>query len=129
MRRGWWSGSGAIVSRSKVGLHRTRTLVHNWDLNAPLRLLALALFCAGIAALLAIPVVSAQTTTDYDTDNDGLIEVDSLAKLNAIRWDLNGDGVVDNPTALTDPDDTNSDTHADAYAAAFTNRRHHGLFL
>ncbi len=31
---------------------------------------------------------------DYDTDDDGLIEVDSLAKLNAIRYDLNGDGGV-----------------------------------
>ena len=30
--------------------------------------------------------------TPYDTDNDGLTEVDSLAKLNAIRWDLDGDG-------------------------------------
>ena len=34
------------------------------------------------------PVVDA----DYDVDNDGLIEVDSLAKLNALRWDLDGDG-------------------------------------
>ena len=31
---------------------------------------------------------------DYDDDNDGLIDVDSLAKLNAIRWDLDGDGSV-----------------------------------
>ena len=31
---------------------------------------------------------------DYDTDNDGLIEVDSLVKLNALRYDLNGDGGV-----------------------------------
>ena len=31
-------------------------------------------------------------TIDYDTDEDGLIEVDSLTKLNAIRWDLDGDG-------------------------------------
>ena len=31
---------------------------------------------------------------DYDIDNDGLIDVDSLAKLNAIRWDLDGDGSV-----------------------------------
>ena len=30
--------------------------------------------------------------TDYDADNDGLIDVDSLAKLNAMRWDLDGDG-------------------------------------
>ena len=31
---------------------------------------------------------------DYDADNDQLIEVNSLAQLNAIRWDLNTDGVV-----------------------------------
>ena len=35
----------------------------------------------------------AQTNVDYDTDNDGLIEIDSPAKLNAIRHDLNGDGL------------------------------------
>ena len=64
-------------------------------MTAPLRILAFALFCAGVVALLAIPGVAAQTPTDYDTDNDGLIEVNSLERLNAIRWDLNGDGVVD----------------------------------
>ena len=31
---------------------------------------------------------------DYDTDNDQLIEVNNLAQLNAIRWDVNADGVV-----------------------------------
>ena len=40
---------------------------------------------------LAPPVVP-PGTVDYDTDDDGLIEVDSLVKLNAIRYDLNGDG-------------------------------------
>ena len=30
---------------------------------------------------------------DYDTDDDGLIDVSSLAQLNAIRWDADGDGV------------------------------------
>ena len=29
---------------------------------------------------------------DYDGDGDGLIEVRTLAQLNAIRWDYNGDG-------------------------------------
>ena len=29
---------------------------------------------------------------DYDADDDGLIEVSSLAQLNAIRWDRDGDG-------------------------------------
>ena len=29
---------------------------------------------------------------DYDTDDDGLIEISSWAQLEAIRWDLSGDG-------------------------------------
>ena len=29
---------------------------------------------------------------DYDTDDDGLIEVGSLSMLNATRWDLDGNG-------------------------------------
>ena len=32
---------------------------------------------------------------DHDTDDDGLIEVANLAQLNAIRWDLDGDGAAD----------------------------------
>ena len=32
---------------------------------------------------------------DYDGDDDGLIEVTTVAQLNAIRWDLDGDGDVD----------------------------------
>ena len=51
---------------------------------------------------------------DYDSDNDGLIEVDSLAKLNAIRYDLDGDGAVDDGS---DPNTAN--TAAANYAAAF----------
>ena len=35
-------------------------------------------------------------TVDYDADNDGLIEITTLAQLNAVRYDLNGDGVADN---------------------------------
>ena len=34
-------------------------------------------------------------TRDYDTDNDGLIEAATLAQLDAVRYDLNGDGMVD----------------------------------
>ena len=30
-----------------------------------------------------------------DSDGDGLIEITSLAQLNAVRWDLNGDGLAD----------------------------------
>ena len=42
--------------------------------------------------LFAVPPAGAQTV-DYDTDDDRLIEVDSLAKLNAIRYDVDGDGL------------------------------------
>ena len=48
----------------------------------------------------------ARTGTDYDADDDQLIEIDSLAKLNAVRWDLDGDGAV-------------AAGNATAYAAAF----------
>ena len=42
------------------------------------------------------PPVVAPGTVDYDTDDNGLIEVDSLDKLNAIRWDLDGNGASAN---------------------------------
>ena len=40
------------------------------------------------------PITANPASIDYDTDDDGLIEVGNLAQLNAMRWDLNGDGVV-----------------------------------
>ena len=39
---------------------------------------------------------------DHDWDDDGLIEVDRLAQLDAVRWDLNGDGSVDTGTSVAD---------------------------
>ena len=66
-----------------------------------------------IPSELDLPFCSATATptptsvsVDYDTDDDGLIEVSSLAQLDAIRHDLNGDG---------------SPTDSTAYAAAFPN--------
>ena len=44
----------------------------------------------------------------YDTDSDGLIEVDNLEQLSAVRYDLDGDGTAD------------SEYSAEAYARAFT---------
>ena len=53
-------------------------------------------------------------TIDYDTDNNGLIEINSLEQLNAVRWDLTGAGA---PAAA----------NAARYAAAFPARSHsHG---
>ena len=35
-----------------------------------------------------------RATVDYDADDDNLIEISTLAQLNAIRWDTDGNGLV-----------------------------------
>ena len=64
-----------------------------------LRAVSVLVIALGSAALLMgpgmDPTANAQTTVDYDGDDDGLIEVATVAQLNAIRWDLDGDGAVD----------------------------------
>ena len=58
----------------------------------------------------AVPAaVTAQTTIDYDVDNDGYIEVSNHGQLESIGLDLNGDGAV----AATD---------SSAYGNDFPNR-------
>ncbi len=67
------------------------------------------LLVPGLRALCAALLLAAQpaaATVSYDTDGDGLIEISSLAQLNAIRWDLDGDGAEVNGADV-------------AYAAAF----------
>ena len=67
-----------------------------------------ALFIALLfTATAGLSGVSAQSPGDYDSDDDGLIEIIHLEQLNAIRWDMDGDGIVDNPD------------NAEQYAAAF----------
>ena len=46
---------------------------------------------------------------DYDSNSNGLIEISKLEQFNAIRWDLNGDGVVDESANIS------------TYTAAFPN--------
>ena len=58
------------------------------------------------------PNAQAQSTVDYDVDDDALIDVDTLARLNAIRWDLDGDGTTD--------DSTNATSYATAFPNAMT---------
>ena len=50
------------------------------------------------AVLLLVASSTVGATVSYDTDGDGLIEISTLAQLNAVRWDLDGDGAVDNGT-------------------------------
>ena len=46
---------------------------------------------------------------DYDSDGDGLIEVSTLAQLDAVRWDLDGDG------------NSHNSGYADAFSGAAAN--------
>ena len=76
------------------------------------KLIALIILLAAAGAALLLSAApdarpaAAQATTDYDTNDNRLIEIRSLAQLDAIRHDLNGNGDA---------------THAD-YIAAFDNR-------
>ena len=42
------------------------------------------------------PTSTGTQSSARDRDGDGLIEVDNLTQLDAIRWDLDGDGISDN---------------------------------
>ena len=72
---------------------------------------------AHLLALVALGMLVASgpafAQTDYDSDNDRLIDITTLAQLNAIRWDLNGDGAIDASASTAD---------TTAYNAAFPGR-------
>ena len=51
----------------------------------------------GLSAVLTIRVTVEVGRRDYDGDDDGLIDVGSLAQLDAMRYDLDGNGSVDEP--------------------------------
>ena len=77
----------------------------------------------GGAGTAAVTITVTDFVMDYDTDDDGLIEVADLAQLNAIRWDLDGDGVAsdagyatafpDAPADMGCPDDRLHGVRAD----------------
>ena len=49
----------------------------------------------GLSATDSFSVTVTAGSRDYDADNDGFIDVANLAQLDALRYDLNGDGLVD----------------------------------
>ena len=61
-------------------------------LAATLAALTVALLFAATAGLNG---VSAQSPVNYDSYDDGLIEIEWLEQLDAVRWDLDGDGLAD----------------------------------
>ena len=87
----------------------TRRMPALFTLGILLALAAILSLVGGVQ--FAVPAaVTAQTTIDYDTDDDGYIEVSGHAQLAAIAHDLNADGA---PVA---------GAGATAYIAAFPNR-------
>ena len=84
-----------------------------------------ALLAAGVLVPVAAGPAAAQTpatVVDYDVDDDGLIEISSLAHLNAVRWDLDGDGTADvypaDQNGVTGHDPDGAVKHAAAFADA-----------
>ena len=55
----------------------------------------------GLIAVLTFGGTVTVGNRDYDSDDDGLIDVGNLAQLDAMRYDLNGDGSADEPTNWT----------------------------
>ena len=51
----------------------------------------------GLSAVQTFTVSVRVGTRDYDSDDDGLIEVTTLAQLDGLRYDLDGNGRVDDP--------------------------------
>ena len=62
---------------------------------ARLGVIALLALVAALLLVSSAPAAAQSALVDYDSDNDNLIEISSLAQLNAIRWDLDGNGTVD----------------------------------
>ena len=52
----------------------------------------------GLTTVRGFTVTVRAGARDYDADNDGLIDVRTLAQLDALRYDLDGDGLVDGAT-------------------------------
>ena len=52
----------------------------------------------GLSATASFSITVIAGSRDYDADNDGLIDVANLAQLDALRYDLNADGLVDGAT-------------------------------
>ena len=93
-----------------------------------LRPVALILALTAVAALIVtatMGIANSQTANGkFDVDGDGLIEVSNLEQLNAIRYDLDGDGQPD-----TNVDEAYADAFPIASGEAVCNRNCKGYEL
>ena len=85
------SDNTAVVTTSVTGSRLTLTSWGPGEAKVTVR----ATDPEGLSAIQIMSVTVVWGDEDYDADDDNLIEIDTLAQLNAMRHDLNGDGVVD----------------------------------
>ena len=119
------TASLSFDASSAVDLLTTATFIitieDDGDLEAD-ETIALSFSTLSAVVVLAEPstatvvILDDELRSTYDTDNDGLIEVHDLEQLNAIRYDLNGDGKIDD---LTSNDPAVEGSKAAAYVAVF----------
>ena len=91
LRYDWLPGDAAVVSGAVAGTSLTL------DALAPGRtaVTVRAIDPDGLSAAAEVVVTVQVGSRDHDADDDGLIEVGTLAQLDALRHDLDGDGAVD----------------------------------
>ena len=103
------SGSGNRVSSADEGSGKTITIPTTGSVDADIPTSApagiqgtgtITVTITGVSGSgyrAGTPTGSVQVSdqVDYDVDNDGLIDINNLAQLDAIRHDTDGDGVVD----------------------------------
>lgn len=66
----------------------------SWSHHLGYLTLAAAFIALVVMVVQPGPAAGLSSWIDYDTDDDGLIEIGSLEQLDAIRWDPDGDGSV-----------------------------------
>ena len=109
----WKSGGQSYNTSSRQatvsGGSTTTYTIENLTFGTTYTVRVLATLSGGGDSTPSDEVMGTPQGFNYDSDGDGLIDIKTLAQLHAIRWDLNGDGVVADNDTMT-------------YNAAFPNR-------
>ena len=112
----WKSGvqSYNTTTRQVVVSMNTRTsTIVNLTFGTTYTVRVLATLSGGLNSDPSDEAMGTPQAINYDSDGDGLIAIETLAQLYAIRWDLNGDGAIDASASTSD---------TTAYNAAFPSR-------
>ena len=113
----WKSGQQAYNTSDRQetvsGGSTTTYAIENLTFGTTYTVRVTATLAGGMDSTPSDEVMGTPQGIDYDGDGDGLIDIETLAQLHAIRWDLNGDGAIDASASTSD---------TTAYNAAFPNR-------